>query len=42
LLTGDQLQAEAMSPAREPLAITVGASDRNDAFASFSSFGKST
>ncbi|KAL5593049.1 hypothetical protein FOBRF1_012151 [Fusarium oxysporum] len=34
------LQAEAMSPAREPLAITVGASDRNDAFANFSSFGK--
>ncbi|KAH6869499.1 peptidase S8/S53 domain-containing protein [Thelonectria olida] len=34
--------AEDQSPAREPLAITVGAADINDAFASFSSFGKAT
>ncbi|KAF4333753.1 protease [Fusarium beomiforme] len=32
--------AEAQSPAREPLAITVGATDIMDAFAPFSSFGK--
>lgn len=29
------------SPAREPLAITVGATDISDALASFSNFGKS-
>ncbi|KAJ6437023.1 Alkaline protease 1 [Purpureocillium lavendulum] len=34
------VKAEALSPAREPLAITVGATDVNDAFADFSSFGK--
>ncbi|KAH7109244.1 peptidase S8/S53 domain-containing protein [Dactylonectria estremocensis] len=34
--------ADAQSPAREPLAITVGATDINDAFAPFSSFGKTT
>ncbi|RKK89945.1 hypothetical protein BFJ68_g16592 [Fusarium oxysporum] len=32
--------AKAMSPACKPLAITVGASDRNNAFADFLSFGK--
>ncbi|PON20066.1 protease [Trichoderma gamsii] len=34
------LPAEDISPAREPLAITVGATDINDAFAPFSGFGK--
>uniref|UniRef100_A0A0D2YEQ5 Uncharacterized protein n=1 Tax=Fusarium oxysporum (strain Fo5176) TaxID=660025 RepID=A0A0D2YEQ5_FUSOF len=42
LLNRDQLPAEVQSPAREPLAITVGATDIMDAFAPFSGFGKTT
>lgn len=41
LLTRDQGLADDQSPAREPLAITVGATDIMDAFAPFSGFGKS-
>ncbi|KAJ0154361.1 Serine/threonine protein kinase [Fusarium oxysporum f. sp. albedinis] len=40
LLNRDQKPAETQSPAREPLAITVGATDIMDAFAPFSGFGK--
>ena len=41
LLMVSKIDAVNQSPAREPLAITVGATDISDAAASFSNFGKS-